>query len=135
MTIAFSALLSIVIGEFISLYIGKDYLPLFIIIGTLSVFYWLLFGDLSLYVLIQFYQIAAISIILLFLNIKNKKTIAFWYLLACYVIAKLLEYYDYEVHNTLKYISGHALNHLMVSIGVILFIILYKKNNFNKCPL
>ena len=123
MTIAFMALLSIVISEFISA--GKGRLILFplIIIGLLAVFYWVVFNDLSFYVLVQFYPMLAIPVILIFFKSDYTLTMGYWLLLLAYIIAKLLEYFDYEVHDFLGMISGHSLKHFVAATGV--FILFY----------
>ncbi len=130
MTIAFTALMSIVISEFISLKKGKQLLIPLIILGIISIMYWIYFNDLRLYVLIQFYPMIAIPIVLILFKQNISETIAYWCLLASYILAKIFENYDYEIHNTLKIISGHSLKHIMASIGILLFIIYFKDKNY-----
>jgi hypothetical protein len=130
MTIAFTALMSIVISEFINLKKGKQLLIPLIILGIISIMYWIYFNDLRLYVLIQFYPMIAIPIVLILFKQNISDTIAYWCLLASYILAKLFENYDYEIHNTLKIISGHSLKHIMASIGILLFIIYHKDKNY-----
>jgi len=123
MTIAFMALFSIVISEFINS--GKGRLILFplIIIGLLAVLYWVVFNDLSFYAFVQFYPMLAIPVILIFFKSDYSFTIGYCILLLAYIIAKLLEYFDYEVYSFIKVISGHSLKHIVASIGV--FVLFY----------
>jgi len=130
MTFAFMALFSIVISEFIDDNKGKKFLFLLLLFGVISIVYWIGFNDLRLYVLVQFYPILAIPIILLLFNTNNKSTKAFWLLLVAYVMAKLLETYDFEIHNKLTLISGHSLKHVIAAIGVYVFI-KYSFKNIN----
>ena len=123
MTIGFMALFSIVISEFISKKNGQIILIPLLIIGLLSVVYWAAFDDLRFYILVQFYPILAIPVILIFFKSKYKLTIGYWLLLLAYVIAKIVEHFDYQIHNYTGLISGHTLKHLFASIG--LFILFY----------
>lgn len=129
MTVTFTALISIVISEFIDYNKGKKLLLPFVLLGIFSIFYWVKFNDLRLYVLIQFYPIIAIPVILLSFKKKSKSTIGFWYLLIAYLIAKIFETYDSEIHSKLKILSGHTLKHIMAFVGLYLFIKPYTQKN------
>lgn len=129
MTIVFTALMSIVISEFIDFKKGKMLLIPFLIIGIISVIYWVKLDDLRLYALVQFYPILAIPIILFLFKSEENSPKGFWLLLITYIMAKLFETYDYEIHNTLKLISGHPLKHLSASVGVYLLIYSYIRQN------
>jgi hypothetical protein len=123
MTIVFMALVSIIISEFISSKHGRLILYPAILVGLLSVVYWMIFNDLRFYAMVQFYPMVAIPVILIFFKSKYNLTIGYWLLLLAYVIAKVLEYYDVQVNDSLAYISGHSLKHIFASIG--LFALLY----------
>lgn len=125
MTIAFMALFSIIISIFISQKIGKKLLFPLLIIGLFSVYYWTISGDLRLYAFVQFYPMLAIPIILIFFK-GTRKTSGYWYLLAAYLIAKLLEHFDAEIHHFFGVISGHSLKHIAAAIGLY---ILLKSNS------
>lgn len=129
MTIAFTALTSIVVSEFIDYRKGKLLLFPFLILGIISILYWIKFDDLRLYVLVQFYPILAIPVILIFFKSNENKAKAFWFLLIAYVVAKFFEIYDYEIHDKLEVISGHSLKHIVASIGVLLLIKTYSGRN------
>ncbi len=118
MTIAFMALFSIVISEFISAGKGRTLLFPLLITGLLAVLYWVVFSDLSFYAFVQFYPMLAIPVILIFFKSDYNLTIGYWLLLFAYIISKLLEHFDYEVHHFLKVLSGHSLKHIVAATGV-----------------
>lgn len=127
MTIAFMALFSIIIGEFISTRFGKPLLLTLLIFGLTSVVYWHYTeiqnnGDLRFYMLVQFLPLLLIPIILLFFNPSFTLPGGYWLLLSAYILAKVLEEYDSEVFNILPLLSGHSLKHLVAAFGVLLLI-------------
>ena len=123
MTIAFMALLSIVISEFISEKKGRLILFSLLITGLLSVLYWVISNDLRFYLLVQFYPMLAIPVILIFFKSNYNLTIGYWLLLLAYVIAKIFEHFDDQTLSFIGLISGHTLKHLFASLG--LFVLLY----------
>ena len=127
MTIAFMSLFSIIISEFVDLKIGLKILFPALLIGLLSVVYWIVFNDLKIYLLVQFYPILAILIILIFYKSKYNLTIGYWMLLFAYIIAKFFEHFDYQTQSVLKILSGHTLKHLVISIGIISLLYTYIK--------
>jgi len=131
MAIAFMALFSIVISEFISEKKGRLILFPILIVGLLSVLYWVILNDLSPYLLVQFYPMLAIPIILIFFRSKYNLTSGYWLLLFAYVIAKILEHFDYQVYSILELISGHSLKHIFASTGVFILFYTYVKRKRN----
>ena len=133
MTIAFMALFSIIISEFISIRAGKKLLLPLLLAGILSVIYWHFSelkgaGDLRFYALIQFYPILAIPIILLCFPSRCTHVSAYWWLLLTYLIAKLFEHFDAEVYDALNHIiSGHSLKHVFAALGMYILITFYGK--------
>ena len=128
MTIVFTAMMSIVISEFIDLKAGKLlFIPL-LLLGIISIIYWVIQDDLRLYALIQYYPILAIPIILIFFKSEKNSPKGFWLLLIAYLIAKIFETYDFEIHNALK-MSGHSLKHVLAAVGIYLLIISYIQQN------
>lgn len=129
MTIAFMALFSIVLSEFIHISLGKKSLIPLLFFGFLSILFWVYTNDLRLYILVQFYPILAIPIILLCYKSKNHSIFGYWLLILFYGLAKVCEYFDSEIHQTLQIISGHTLKHLMAALGIYLWIHSYQKKN------
>jgi hypothetical protein len=123
MTLAFMALFSIIISEFISVQAGRMLLVPFLAIGVLSVLYWVIFKDLRFYALVQYYPMVTIPVIMIFFKSKYNLTGGYWLLLLAYLIAKFFEYFDYQIQSVLGVISGHTLKHIAAAFGV--FILLY----------
>ncbi|MGB1240013.1 MAG: ceramidase domain-containing protein [Pseudomonadales bacterium] len=117
MTLAFMALVSIVIGEFIDKLIAQLLLIPLLILGLSSVVYWAYSGDLRFYALIQFYPMLAIVTLLITFG-ATRRTAHYWWLLSAYIAAKLFEHFDLEIEQLLGAISGHPLKHLAAAIGV-----------------
>jgi len=123
MTIAFMALFSIIISEFLSLKIGKSLLLPLLFLGMGSVLYWFMgelsgAGDLRLYALVQFLPIIIMPIILFFFPSTFSLTRGYWYLMFCYVLAKFFEQFDSEVYEVLGFISGHSIKHMVAAFGL-----------------
>jgi len=127
MTVAFMALLSILVGEFINLRLGRVMLVPALIIGGLSILNWVLFDDLRFYGLVQFYPMLAIPIILIFFRSRYDLIGGYWLLLLAYIIAKVLEHFDHQTYDALQYISGHTLKHLFAAMGLSILLYTYLK--------
>ncbi len=132
MTIAFMALFSIMICEFISVTAGKALLYPLLAIGIASVFYWQYTeaqgaGDLRLYALVQFLPIFIIPIILLLFRSQFTRVSAYWWLLLAYLAAKVFEYFDAQIFAGLSYISGHSIKHIAAAIGMYILLLSYEK--------
>lgn len=132
MTITFMALFSVIVGEFVSVRVGKLALWPLIIFGVFSVFYWHVTesngeGDLRLYVLVQFLPLILIPLILLFFKSAFTHTSGYWLLLGTYLLAKGFEYFDGPVYSLLSLLSGHSLKHLVAALGI--FFLLQAYNN------
>jgi hypothetical protein len=136
MTIAFMALFSIIISEFVSIRSGKALLLPLILAGILSVVYWHLSeirgqGDLRFYALVQFYPMLASPIILVCFHSRCSHVQAYWWLLLLYTLAKLFELLDGEVFELLGFISGHSLKHLTAALGLYVLLVYYQKRHCN----
>jgi hypothetical protein len=138
MTIAFMALFTIIIGEFISVSLAKKLFYPLLILGLASVYYWYStaqngVGDLRFYVLIQFLPMLLIPVILLIYPSRFNQLSAYWYLLLAYLLAKVFEHYDMEIHQLLGAgISGHPIKHVVAAIGMYVLLRSYeKRNNIN----
>ena len=134
MTIAFMALFSIIISEFISVRSGRALLLPLILAGILSVLYWHISeirgeGDLRLYALVQFYPMLASPVILLCFRSSCTHVQAYWWLLLTYIVAKVFEYLDGEVFDALGFISGHSLKHLTAALGIYVLLLFYQRRS------
>jgi hypothetical protein len=133
MTIAFMALLSAVIAEQINPVPAMKLLPVFLLVGAFSVFYWdyteqLGRGDLRLYGLIQFLPFLLIALMLwLYERPQHYLTYMAWGV-ALYGISKLFEEFDGAVYQFIHAISGHSLKHVVASgAGLAVLMMVYKR--------
>lgn len=132
MTVAFMALFSIVVAEFISVQIGKALLLPLLVAGISSVVYWHFSeqsgqGDLRYYALVQFLPMLIIPIVLLSYSARYPGAAAgYWGLLVTYLLAKILEHYDLEIYDTLQFISGHSMKHVMAAAGIFILLQSYE---------
>ncbi len=122
MTIAFSGLFTIVIGEYLSARVARHILFPLLLAGIASVFYWDITeargaGDLRPYVVVQFLPIILTCAILVMYRRASDLTRFIWLMIATYVIAKLLEFLDAGIYGVYGLISGHSLKHVAASLG------------------
>ncbi|MDD2660853.1 MAG: ceramidase domain-containing protein [Methylococcales bacterium] len=126
MTIAFMALFSAILGEYISPQIAlKLFIPL-LLAGITSVIYWHVselqgHGDLRAYVLVQFLPVLLIPLILLLFNSGLDGNKYFWGILIAYAVSKLMEFFDAWIYSALGVISGHTLKHLIAAYAAFIF--------------
>lgn len=132
MTIAFMALFSFVISEFFSLKLGKALLFPLLVLGMASVFYWFYGesngeGDLRAYALVQFLPMIIMPVLFLFFRASFSLVSGYWYLLFCYMFAKMFEQFDAQIYELLGFISGHSLKHMISAIGVYVLVRAFEK--------
>lgn len=132
MTLAFMALFSIIVAEFISISVGRRLLIPMLVVGITSVFYWYYSelsgnGDLRLYILVQFLPMLVIPIILILFNSRFTLKRSYWLLIFTYLTAKVLEHFDAQVMSVLPLLSGHTLKHIVAAFGVSLLVYNYRK--------
>lgn len=124
MTIAFMAMFSIIIAEFINIKLGKWLLWPLLIAGVTSVIYWHFtelqdMGDLRFYAFIQFFPMLAIPVILICFQSRFSHLNGYWILIVCYFLAKVFEHFDKDIYNLLGLtISGHSIKHLVAALGL-----------------
>ncbi|HEY8095222.1 MAG TPA: ceramidase domain-containing protein [Methylobacter sp.] len=126
MTIAFMALFSAIIGEYISTQLaGKLFVPL-LIFGAASVIYWYLteqagHGDLRAYVLVQFLPVLLIPLTLWLFESKLNHDKYIWGIISAYAASKLMELFDAGLYGAFGLLSGHSLKHLTAAFGTLIF--------------
>ena len=125
-TLAFMGLFAAIIGERVSLPLGRKLLWPLVLVGLFSVLYWHVTeqqgrGDLRLYGLVQFLPIVLIPIILLLYPARYNDTRYLILLLVFYLLAKLTEFFDPQIYALLGFISGHSIKHLSAALGVYFF--------------
>jgi len=132
MTFAFMALFAVIIAEFASLKTGKFALWPLVAFGLFSVVYWHFtetsgHGDLRFYALVQFLPMLLIPLLLLLFKPRFTSTGGYWALLFAYVLAKVFEFFDESVFNSLGIISGHSLKHIVAALGIFFLLRTYRK--------
>ena len=132
MAVAFMSLVSIIIGEFISVKLGRYLLLPLLILGLFSVIFWYYtesngVGDLRIYAFVQYYPVLVMPIILLFFNARYSHTGYYWLLFGTYALAKVFEYFDHSIDSFLVVISGHSLKHVISAAGLYLLLKSYEK--------
>lgn len=132
MSIVFMALFTIIIGEFISVRLGKVLFMPLISAGMISVIYWYFSenrgeGDLRFYALIQFYSLLMIIIILAFFRSHFSHAKAYWLLLVLYALSKVFEIYDAAIFKFTGVLSGHTLKHVFAAMALSVLLFLYAK--------
>ena len=133
MTIAFMALLSAAIAELICPVPAIRLLPVFLLVGVFSVFYWdyteqIGRGDLRLYGLVQFLPML---LIVLMLWLYERPDHFLKYIVGAavlYGVAKIFEVLDQATFRSLIVVSGHTLKHLFASgAGLALVLMLFRR--------
>jgi len=131
MTLAFMSFFTVIVGEYIHEKTARQLLYPLLITGLLSVIYWYWSetigqGDLRFYILVQFLPIILMPIILWLFSTHFSHGHYYWLIIACYVLAKIFELADQLVFETLVFISGHSIKHLISAIAPYLFYLALK---------
>ncbi len=132
MTISFMAFFTVIIGENISISLAKNVFYPLVFLGIASVVYWIITesngaGDLRPYALVQFLPVLLIPLILWLYPspFDGQRYIAF--VIAAYIIAKLMEHFDHQIFEILGVMSGHAIKHVVAAVGTYYFYLALKK--------
>ncbi|KGJ99037.1 hypothetical protein [Thalassotalea sp. ND16A] len=119
---SFMAIFSALLGEFVSVKLGKKCLLPFIFIGIASVIYWGISehfqqGDLRGYLLVQYLPMIILPIIVLTKTWPYTDKNQCFTLITIYFIAKLCELFDNELYAVIQIVSGHTLKHLFAAFA------------------
>ena len=90
-------------------------LPVLSAVGTLSVLWWYLSGDLRYYLLIQVAPLALVPLLQWQSGATPQSRRAFGVAIGLYVLAKVCELNDAPLFEALGIVSGHTLKHLLAS--------------------
>jgi hypothetical protein len=124
MTLAFMAILAIVVEERVSAAAGPILLWPLLALGVFSLLLWRSTGDLRLYVWVQFFPALALLVLLVLVPPRYTGT-SYWLIAAAlYALAKLLEFFDGAVYSVGSILSGHTLKHLAAA-GACLAVLRY----------
>jgi len=112
MTLAFAAILALVVAERVNTRAGAILLWPALAIGVFSLLLWLWTDDLRLYFWVQFFP--GLALLLLFLLYPPKYTGTYYWIIAVglYTLAKVFEFSDYAIFSAGYLLSGHTLKHL-----------------------
>jgi hypothetical protein len=112
MTLAFAAILALVVGERVNARVGAILLWPALVTGWFSLLLWRWTGDLRLYFWVQFFP--GLAVILLFLLYPAKYTGMSYCISAgvLYALAKVFEFTDEAIFSANGLLSGHTLKHL-----------------------
>jgi hypothetical protein len=132
MTIGFMGLVTIIVGEHISLPAAKRTLIPLLIIGAGSVVFWAVteargVGDLRPYAIVQFLPMLLIPLILLMYRSIYDNVDFLWFVIVLYALSKLFEYFDYATFEVGHVLSGHSIKHVVASIAPL--VLLYGVDN------
>lgn len=127
MTLAFMALLAIIVGEHVSARLGRILLWPLLAIGAASVVYWAwsesrFAGDLRPYGLVQFLPMLLIPVLMLAYRSVFDRTGFLWVVILLYALAKICEQLDGSIYSLGAIISGHTLKHFIAALGPIVII-------------
>jgi hypothetical protein len=140
MTIAFMPFFAAMLGERLSLGVGRRTLLPLLILGPGSVLYWygtelLGRGDLRPYALVQFLPLLLLPVLLLGFPSPLAGSGYLWGALGAYGIAKLFEWQDAPLFALLGMGGGHTLKHLAAAAGASLFLLaLERRQAAGACP-
>lgn len=132
MTIATASFFSIIIAERVGKKPAMIIAPIVIILGGMSVIYWILTemhgqGDLRWYLFMQSYPIIAIPWICGMYPQHRPGTYNLYLAIGWYIMSKITEYYDRPIFSlTDQLVSGHALKHMLTALAIV-FLIQYLK--------
>jgi Ceramidase len=112
MTLAFAAILALVVAERVNARAGAILLWPAIAIGLFSLLLWLWTDDLRLYFWVQFFP--GLALLVLFLLCPPKYTGTYYWIIAAglYALAKVFEFSDHVIFSAGHLLSGHTLKHL-----------------------
>jgi hypothetical protein len=120
MTIGFAGLFAAIVGEYVSPRVGRVLVVPLLLIGIVSVEYWIWsesrgMGDLRLYALVQFLPMLLVPFILALYRPAIGSSKYFWGMLGFYALSKIVEFLDVAIYAAGNLISGHSLKHLFAA--------------------
>jgi hypothetical protein len=112
MTLAFAAILALVVAERVNARAGAILLWPALAIGLFSLLVWLWTDDLRLYFWVQFSP--GLALLVLFVMYPPRYTGTYYWIVAAglYALAKVFEFSDHAIFSAGYLLSGHTLKHL-----------------------
>lgn len=123
MSIAFMAVLALILGDRVNPALYRTLLGPLLIIGAATVFYWSWteshgVGDLRPYALVQFLPFLLIALMLWLYPGSRESAAWLWWSFLMYFLAKVAEHFDAAVYRAVG-IGGHAIKHLLSAVAVL----------------
>ena len=137
MAVAFMALFSLVVSDRVSERLGGVMLWPLIFAGVASVGYWYWSelqgrGDLRAYGVVQFLPVVLIPLMLLLYRGQGLSAPLLWGTLVMYALAKSAEHFDQIIYESIRFLSGHSLKHLLAAIAVLWAVISVPQSNYDE---
>ena len=122
LAVTFMALFTAILAERLCWKLSAWLVGPMVVLGIASVLYWHWTetqgtGDLRFYFVVQFFPLAAFPILFLLFKPRYTGTGDLIASLACYGVAKLVEYFDANVYAQGRLVSGHTLKHLIAGLS------------------
>jgi hypothetical protein len=132
LALIFSSYFTIIVGEYVSARLAKLMLIPLLLVSLFSVWYWnhtesIGSGDLRLYGIVQFLPITIIPWILLTYKARFSHAYLYWMIIGLYILAKIFEISDVFIWQYDYGFGGHAIKHVISSVGVGVFLYLLLK--------
>ena len=130
---SFMAFFSVILGESISMSVGRWILWPLVFTGIAAVEYWNITemhgnGDLAPYAVAQFLPMLLIPLILILFRSHLSRNAYIWAVLVTYAVAKIAEQLDEVIFLWLGMVSGHTLKHILAALcGYFLLLALHRK--------
>ncbi|MFN0206620.1 MAG: alkaline phytoceramidase [Planctomycetota bacterium] len=135
--VACGALTLILIAERVSL-AASQWLTVPVLTYSIgSVAYWYFtetagVGDLRFWGLAQFFPAVAIPVMFLLFPANYSKQYYYFAAIGCYAAAKLLEVWDRQTYEILRFVSGHSLKHLFAAFAAYLLLVMIQKRQIRQ---
>ena len=118
MVVAFSGLLGMAVAGRISHRAGNAMAAAVVLLGPMSIWFWLTSGNVLPWLVIQFGGMAIILWMACSNPLHSALAVRWGGVMAVYAVAKLLEAADHQIYElTSHVISGHSLKHLVASFA------------------
>jgi hypothetical protein len=128
MTVAFMALLSMLLSERVVVGYNPVWLWLSVGIGIAAALYWSWTeangkGDLRPYAVVQFLPIILMPLIMALFPKRYLSNSMLLCAFAWYFVAKALEYYDHQILSLTGLVGGHPLKHVAAAIAALCIVL------------
>ena len=120
MAMAFMGLLASQIGDRVDVRVGLMLLLPLLTLGAASVVYWrwteeMGVGNVVPYVVLQGYAVVALALLAIGARSRYTRSSDLYWIFGWYVLSKVFEMFDAEIHSLAGFVSGHTLKHLAAS--------------------